>query len=271
MRINYWSCSKFADKIRGTKKIECGTADEWASWDRNAKNFNKFRFWVAEEALDGIQNFVNWPKDKIYAVKYYVVNRWVDETHALVAHKKHIKRGQYLDFDSRILICLFDELVDFVEIEMAYSYHRWDEEKIKKLSWWQGGMWRTRTWRSSEFGIKHLQWSMSLTNEDWLEDDKKHEAVPTSQAENAKEILHLYTWWTETYPNRPEAYDLSGWSAYCDDKRSRGVGFLETDPEENHEKTDMMLENINSIEKSYEDEDTEMLIRLIKIRRSLWT
>jgi hypothetical protein len=32
-----------------------------------------------------------------------------------------------------------------------------------------------------------------------------------------------------------------------------------------------MHEKIREMEKAYEDEDTEMLIRLVKIRGSLWT
>jgi len=51
---------------------------------------------------------------------------------------------------------------------------------------------------------------MALTNEEWLDDDKKHEAVPTSQALVAREIKELYTWWTEVYPKRPDPHDAGG-------------------------------------------------------------
>lgn len=268
---NYWSCTKFADKIRGTPKLGFASGDEWKQWHTNAKGFNKYRYWVAEEALDAIQNFIYWPADKLYSLKYYIVNRWIDQSHALVAHSNHIKAGEYRDFDYRILVCLFDELADFVEIEKAYCNYRWLEEQPKGMKWWQVGKWRTRTWRSAEAGIKHLNWEMTLTDEEWLEEDKKHEAVPTAQAIAAKEIYDLYIWWTQVYPNRPDPYDESGWSAYCDDKRERGVGFMETDPEDDNWDKGSMLDKIREMEKAYEDEDTEMLIRLIKIRANLWT
>jgi hypothetical protein len=265
---NYWSCSKFADKIRGSEKPYALSGKDWKAWDAEAKRKHPIRYWIAEEAFDKIQKFLNWPIDKLYNIKYHIVNRWIDESHALVAHPKHIKRGKWRDLDSRILICLFDELVDFVEIEKAYSNYRWSEEKQKGMKWWQVGRWRTRTWRSAEAGLNHLEWEMTLTDEEWLEEDKKHEAKPTVQAENAKEIIELYKWWTEVYPNRPEPMKVSGWSAYCD---SKSDGIFDIFEKDDGVDTGPMLDKIREMEKAYEEEDTQMLIRLIKIRGSLWT
>jgi len=271
MRSNYWSCSKFADWLRGTDKLDAGTSREWRDWEQTAKVLHPVRYWIAEEALDRVQNFINWPVDKIYDMKYYVVNRWIDQSHALVAHPKNIKPGQYRDFDTRILYCLFDELVDFVEIEKAYNNYRWNEEKQKGMKWWQVGRWRTRTWRSAEAGIEYLKWEISLTNEEYLDANEKHLAKPTAQSIAAQEILDLYTWWTSVYPNRPDVHDASGWSAFCDAKRVKGLAFLEDDPDEDPEEKSAMLDKIRDLEAEYEREDTEMLIRLIKIRGHLWT
>lgn len=199
MRSNYWSCSKFADWLRGTEKPVFETGPGWNQWRNTAKARHQVRYWIAEEGLDKLQNFIYWPVDRMYSVKYYVVNRWIDQCHALVAHPKHVKPGQYRDLDFRILHCLFDELVDFVEIEKAYSNYRWDAEKQEGMKWWQVGRWRTRTWRSAEAGLQHLEWETTLTDEEWLED--KTQAKPTRQAETAKEIIALYKWWTEVYPN----------------------------------------------------------------------
>jgi hypothetical protein len=265
----YWSSTKFADWLRGVKKPLAETANGWKKWDAEAKAKHPIRFWIVEEGFDKIESFIKWPVNKLYDVKYYVVNRWIDQSHALVAHPKHIKPGQYRDFDYRILVCLFDELVDFVEIEKAYSNYRWNEEKQKGMKWWQVGRWRTRTWRSAEAGLAHLEWETTLTDEEWIDD--KSQAKPTLQAEVAKETIALYKWWTETYPNRPDPMDESGWSAYCDDKRDRGIEFLEDDPEEDKHDTGAMHDKMREMEKAYDAEDTEMLIRLIKIRGSLWT
>lgn len=269
MRSNYWSCSKFADWLRGTEKPSAATGKGWKDWDAKAKAAHPVRFWIAEEGLDKLQKFIYWPVDRLYNLKYHIVNRWIDQSHALVAHAKHIKPGQWRDLDYRILVCLFDELVDFVEIEKAYSNYRWNSEKQKGMRWWQVGRWRTRTWRSAEAGLDHLAWEMTLTDEEWIDD--KSQAKPTYQAETAREIVALYKWWTEVYPNRPDPMDASGWSNYCNNKRDRGIDLLEDDPEEDKWNTRSMHDKMREMEKAYEDEDTEMLIRLIKIRGSLWT
>lgn len=267
----HWSCTSFADWIRGTKKPTSATGDEWKEWDIKVKSKHPIRYWIAEELLDSMQDTLYWIPDKLYNIKYYITNRWIDQSHALVAHKKHIKPGEYRDMDYRILHCLFDELVDFVEIEKAYCNYRWDADKQKGMKWWQVGRWRTRTWRSPEAGLEHLEWEASLTNEEWLDECDKHQAKPTLHAEAAREIITLYKWWTDTYVNRPDIYDVSGWSDYCEDKCLRGIGFMETDPLEDEEKTREMLNKNREIEQQYIEEETEMLIRLIKIRNHLWT
>ena len=76
-RSNYWSCSKFADWLRGTPKPIAGTSEEWDDWNKAAETKHPIRYWLAEEALDRIQKFINWPLDQLYDIKYYINNRWV--------------------------------------------------------------------------------------------------------------------------------------------------------------------------------------------------
>jgi len=271
MRMRYWTCSRFADWLRGTDKPYALDSKGWTEWENTAKSKHPIRYWIADEGLRYLQDAIFWIPDQLYHAKYYIVNRWIDQSHALVAHPKHIKPGQYRDMDYRILVCLFDELVNFVEIEKAYSNYRWSEEKQNGMRWWQVGRWRTRTWRSAEAGLQYLEWESKLTNVEWLPEEEKNNAELTSQAKVAIEIIALYKWWTEIYPNRPEPMDESGWSAYCDDKRDRGIKFLEDDPDEDKYDTKSMQDKMRKIEDKYEKEDTKMLIRLIKIRATLWS
>ena len=118
----YWSCTPFADWLRGTKKLGAGTAEQWDDWTTAAQMKHNFRYWLAEEALGHIQDFVTWPVRKLYDIKYYINNRWVSRTHSLTAHPRDIKPGQWQDVGNRFLPCLFNELVDFVEIESAWSH-----------------------------------------------------------------------------------------------------------------------------------------------------
>jgi hypothetical protein len=234
------------------------------------------RYWIAEEALDAIQNFLYWPIDQLHALKYYINNRWITRTHALTAHPSDIPRGEWRDVGNRFLPCLFNELRDFVEVELAWWHIAWSnpEERAKyNAPFWATGWFRWRTWRCPESGLDNLAWQMTLTNEEFLDDDKKHLAEPTYQAIKAREILELYRWWTEVYPNRPDPYDAGGWSNYCEQRRLAGQDMLDFEDrtDQEREASSRALDATQAIEDKYNQEDEEMMIRLIKIRQSLWT
>lgn len=283
-RTHYWSCSKFANWIRGTPKPSAQTGKGWNDWHKIAKKSHPVRYWIAEEALDTVQNALWWPVDKLYDVKYYINNRWVTATHALTAHPKDIPRGGWCDVGNRFLPCLFNELVEFVEVETAWSNVAWSKEAREKYNapFYAWGWFRWRTWRSAASGVEHLKWAMSLDNSEFLAEDQKHLAQPTGQAIAAREILELYTWWKEVYPNRQDPHDLSGWSEWCNRRREKfkdededaqlsALFSSEDDTEEEQADTRRILDLSGKIEKEQEDEDTEMLTRLIKVRNHLWT
>jgi hypothetical protein len=275
-RHNYWSCTRFADWVRGKPKLKAGTSDEWHNWENEAKGYHPVRYWIAEEALDAIQNFIWWPVDQLYALKYYINNRFVTRTHSLTAHPRDIRPGQWCDVGNRFLPCLFNELVDFVEIESAWSHIAWGskEDRAKyNPPFWASGWFRWRVWRCPQAGIDHLDWAMTLTNTDWCEPDHKDYGKPTGQALRAKEIKELYTWWTTVYPNRPDPHDISGWSEYCEKKRDLNDGrlFGSKETPEIKKLGNQALKLSTKIEKQYADEDEIMMIRLIKARDSLWT
>jgi len=254
-----------------------GTSEEWHEWNTTAKMKHNFRYWLAEELLDNIQDFVTWPVRKIYDIKYYINNRWVSRTHSLTAHARDIKPGQWKDVGNRFLPCLFNELVDFVEIESAWSHIAWgDKEARAKYDppFWASGWWRWRVWRSPQAGLDHLDWAMALTNSDWCEPSDPNYGKPTSQALAAKEIKELYTWWTVTYRNRPDAYDASGWTEYCEASRIANGGRLSWGSDKSPELEEMSNKShklLREIEEAYTKEDEEMMIRLIRIRDALWT
>ena len=283
-RANYWSCSAFADWIRGNPKGGAKTAEDWDDWRDRSKKDHPVRHWIAEEALDKIQNFIWWPIDRIYDVKYYINNRFISRTHSLTAHPRDIKPGKWCDVGHRFLPCLFNELVDFVEVELAWWHLAWSPEERPKynMPWWAVGWFRIRTWRCPQAGLDNLKWQSELVwKEDECEPGSPNIGKPTYQAEKALEILALYKWWTEVYRNRPDPHDASGWSEYCDLKRNiaeeRGAdGFsamfsTKGETKELRKMADTALKKLRKIEEQYEREDEQMMIRLIKIRNSLWT
>ena len=278
MRNHYWTCSKFADWIRGTAKLKAGTAEEWDEWTTTAQMRHNFRYWLAEEGLDHLQKIVYVIPDTLYAIKYYINNRWVSRTHSLTAHARDIKPGQWQDVGNRFLPCLFNELVDFIEVEKAWSHIAWGSKEDRAKydpPFWASGWFRWRTWRCPQAGLDHLDWEMTLTNSEWCEPDNPDYNKPTLQAVNAKELKELYVWWTETYRNRPDPYEASGWSAHCDAMRVKYPGsFMSSlnskDPAD-QKASNKAHKLLQKIEAAYEKEDEAMMIRLIKVRNSLWT
>jgi hypothetical protein len=275
---HYWSCSPFADWVRGTPKGDAKTSEGWDEWRNEAERYHPVRYWLAEEGLDHLQDFVTWPVRKIHDAKYYINNRFVTRTHSLTAHPRDIRPGDWCDVGNRFLPCLFNELVDFVEIEQAWSHIAWDEEARKKYQapFWATGWFRWRTWRCPQAGLDHLNWAGELRmTEDWgLHSGDKGYGELTGQAKNAREVRELYLWWTTVYPNRRDPYEASGWTAYCEAARLANGDKLSFGSEKSPElkkQSDRAHKLLRKLEADYEKEDEAMLIRLIKIRNSLWT
>jgi hypothetical protein len=275
---NYWSCTKFADWVRGSVSPQFFTLGD-DSWEKSAKAAHPIRFWIAETALDAIQNFIYWPVRKLYDLKYYVNNRLVTKTHALTAHPRDIRPGSWCDVGNRFLPCLFNELVDFVEIELAWWHIAWSDksERVKyNAPFWATGWFRWRTWRCPQAGLDNLEWQRKLVwNEDELLDkDDPRYGTPTSQAIKAQEILDLYTWWTVTYRNRPDPMQASGWLDYCDmmsEEYGPGLASWGKGNKEEKKMSDRARRIMHKMEADYEKEDEAMMIRLIKVRHGLWT
>ena len=274
---NYWSCSKFADYIRGTPKGGAKTGEGWNNWHDQARRYNPVRYWIAEEGLDYLQDFVTWPIRKLYDIKYYINNRWITHSHALTAHPRDIKPGSWSDVGNRFLPCLFNELVDFVEIELAWWHLAWSPEERPKynMPWWAVGWWRVRLWRCPQAGIDNLNWQAQLRwTENEVGEDSPELGKFTPQAEKAQEIISLYNWWTTTYRNRPDPYEASGWTAYCELSRLANGGKLSWGEDKSPElkkASKLAHKELQKIEAAYEKEDEQMMIRLIKVRHGLWT
>ena len=270
----YWSNTRLANWIRGTAKPGAETGPGWRAWNREAKQAQPIRYWIAEEALDWLQDFVTWPIRKLYDIKYYVNNRWITRTHALSAHPRDIRPGSWCDVGNRFLPCLFNELVDFVEIEQAWHYVVWNSEEQKKYQtpWWAKGWFRIRTWRSAEAGMAYLGWASELRI-----DEKDPASEYTTQALAAQEIISLYHWWVDVRPLRADPMDASGWSAWCESRRSKETEdndfftMLDNKTPAERAESSRILDISHQIEADYEAEDEEMMIRLIRIRQSLWT
>jgi hypothetical protein len=236
-RIKYWGCSKFANWIRGEDKPSALEWDKWSEWHNNAEKNNPVRYWVAETLLDKLQDIVNFPLDVYHTVDVYVRNRWIDKIHYL---RTGLTPGEYYDLDYRILHGLFNELVIFIESELAYRSKYNSEKKYKFIKG-----------RCKEAALDYLNWAGQLIlNEEYgVQKDDPEYGKPSNQAIDSKKIRELYDWWTVVRPNRYDPYELFS-------RETHGNEYYKL---------------IGELEDRYSAEDTAMLIELIKIRGAIWT
>lgn len=250
---NYWNNTKFADWIRGTPKGEAKSFGDWKKWKNEAKLKHPIRYWLSENGLNYIQNIIYWPYEKYLSIKYYIYNRWVSKTHVL---SSKLKKGSFYEFETRLLECMFNSLVDFIEIEEAWMVYCQDGKKYKV------SFNPFRRWRCPEAGIDALNWAANLG-----------ENGPPHQIHTAKELLILYHWWKEVRPNRPDPYDISGSNELYKKRKLQGKDFLDFDSDTDEEAKERLeaANKATQIQNQYDLEDEEMMIRLIKIRQGMWT
>jgi len=99
---------------------------------------------------------------------------------------------------------------------------------------------------------------------DW-DHDKEHKRVK-------KEIEEIYDWW-KNYPNREKEIDevLTAWHDYVYEDVMELDIFEQIKKGKKDKTSKKLLDQHCDLEKKLNDEETEMLIRIVKIRNFLWT
>lgn len=289
-RSNYWGSSKVIDWLReraGHEKPTSATSRGWKEWKAKYKAAHPKLYWFTEDFVDDVQDVINWPRDKINDLLNALNARFKDRYFGMTST---LSRWRYHEIDTRMLYCNFQTLVDYVEIELAsnelwgyedgkstdhskeFNHRQWHNSKVLRLF--------VPEWRSSAAGLKHLEWERNLRKDEgyygnWEPHITEAKATGefgtlTRQAEKAEEVLTLYTWWTEIRPNRADPYDISGCNRYWEEKKMDAEDILSDDLLNDPDKR-RMYDVINTLEEQYNNEDTDMLVRLVKIRKSLWT
>lgn len=112
---------------------------------------------------------------------------------------------------------------------------------------------------SRDRGLAYLNWAIN-------DADCKMGTAPT-QSDRAKEFMTLYLWWVDYRPARLEPWGAEEiWQVVdLSDDISKGLGAPRS--KEYQDASDRAA----FLEQFYEQEDTEMLTRLAKVRTSLWT
>lgn len=106
-----------------------------------------------------------------------------------------------------------------------------------------------------------MEWESDLDNPV----SSNYNSSCNSQAIAAREIITLYAWWTEIRPNRLCSDDI------IDDTELPELGAKVNRADPVYIKWAKNCKNAMEIEQLMYEEDTEMLVRLMRIRDSLWT
>jgi hypothetical protein len=270
--MRYYSESKPFNWLRAQLKIQKPWAleiGEWEKWEQHFRLTRPVAFWLTETLPDWLEKPAEWFVDPVYRVKCYISNRWITKTHSLTSD---LKPGQWHELDTRILHSLFNELVNFVEIEKAHMAAFCGDPQILKyrMPWWNRTKWfRWKQWRSAQAGTDYLKWESQLTHDESSGHTSADAAYgkPTSQAVAAQQTLELYHWWTYQRPARPDPLEISGWNAFYEQKHNdSNFSWQNITAKESR-----MFKRINQIEKRYAREDQKMLIKLIRLCPNLWT
>lgn len=263
---------KLEKRLKKHVGFECPvalTSDGWDDYNTKYKREHPIMYFVFDVVIDGIG---------IYTYRY-ITNPWSMfwyglrqrfVTHSTQVRIQDLNKYQYHDPSTILLHANFQVLVDFIEWEVGvFSRPKWYKNfrAIPVLGYFMP------TIRNAEEGLKHLEWESKLVyNTDWgTKEDDVIWGTPVPQAIAAMEKRDLYLWWKNARPIRIDPMDASGLSKHYDDERSAGKKMFRTKTNEENAAYKILSDECTRIEKMYDDEDETNLIRLIKIRHSLWT
>lgn len=216
------------------------TMNEWNEWHDKSRDRNPFIYFLSFDLPAFFRRNVYYKINGLYSnfrLKYIRTFNQI---------KIKTLKYDYYDIDTRLLHGMFALLLEFVENEKSvmyeYSIENTAEAKkeLKKLS-------------NLERGVKYLEWETTLD-----QNPNSYDYSP-EQARAAKEILFLLQFWLNRKDMQHNRVLL------VDSVRLNMIGNI----------LPSNLQKINDIQNNYEEkldiEEEEMLIRLIKIRKHLWT
>lgn len=236
----------------------------WEEWDKELKATRPVAYFLTETLPDWLEKPAEWLIDPLHSAHYYFRNRFVDKTHYL---RTDLEPGKWHEFETCMLHGCFTEMVDFIEVEMAWHHVCWaSEEERQKYHvpfWRRHRLLRFKRWRNPQAGIDHLKWEMTLEE-------------PTHQRERAFELMFLYTWWKKR-ANRKDEWEETGLRAFWDSMDTKygdewlGLGKKSLMTSAERQEYDRLSDAVRKMEEDRHQEDDDMLIRLVKLRRTMWT
>lgn len=277
----------FMDRLRAKYGRICTrsmTVDEFDGFDQKYKAELPCRFFLLETIPDFLRKVKRRVINPIRNLQYAVFHRTLGRFHMV---NTHLEPGYY-DKDTIMLHANFSLLVDLVEVEHAHIPSKEDAKgdrslrNIRRKSKWIP-MYHL-VYRSATRGVNELEERVRLGEAEIDEVILVHGELPEfakhslEALEFDKTVLKLYRWWTEERPTQWAALESMDPMAEFRATVGKDVGGMsilskkmEAKYPEAFKKVKKMTTNKHYLEMILQDEDQEMLMELIKIRRSMWT
>lgn len=235
-------------------------ADEWVEFDTRFKEEAPIRYAISRGAI----------RKRYWRVKFFfsrnfhrVLDRTLDRKHIV---NTGLNPG-YHNTSRRILYANFSLLVGFVENECSRMYASSSSERMINLFGWKAFLpWRIRIALkrnpryAKEYGLEYLYWSR---------DSEKERGLEVAYLDDT---ISLYKWWTEERPNREEYKSpLSDIRKPDDHIMLTSTKKWKAENPELAKELEAYSEKRRAQEQQWEDEDTAMLIKLMKIRVKLFS
>lgn len=218
----------------------------WSRHDARMQRSFPVRWFFRETVPQAWSDWVVRPKNVFFQFFRF---RFKDRYHVV---KTGLKPG-YWDSDTRMLHAAFNLLKDYVEIELAAINSAANDpfpSGSSKKFYQNLSRFRRKRTRNPESGISYLDWEIEHC------DGHSYNTKSMTQGNIAQEKKFLYLWWTKYRPQRIDIY-------------SHPLIWGEGKDESKYQRFEHHL--IQQLETFYEEEDEEMLARLVRIRTFLWT
>ena len=242
---------------------DSASSEEWEKIEDNMKTNHKVLHFI----FDTFPEFF-WPlKRACNSIREWVMYRTYRRYHII---KTDLEPGYY-DADQLLLHGMFTVLKNYVEIECSHMFMWCMDNKLTKLEKFMSRFRMLRRFLDlRRFGMSYLKYDHIEGKEPSQFYEGELECLQ-NQMKWEKEVLDLYIWWTVTRPSRLNDMDVSGLSLWYDEYPLDGNIWKCFNNREGQEMWRILNKRNDEVEKKHNEEDAEMMIRLVKVRGHLWT
>lgn len=263
MRSQYWSNTKFADKIRNLfgikKQPTSATAEGWDEYETTAKQTSGIGYNIVE-SLNTIQTVVYWIPDKFKSASYFISNV-KNRSHVLPTN---VKFGSWGDLTSRIPDALMLSIIDFVEKECFWMNVAFYSERPQGMS---DTVWkynRQSYIQQKLFPVKVSDAERAKNGIEWLEFQIKSGSRNKRNNKSHPYRKLIAAYWFAKNRYGADLYDESGFTAAYD--KTPGVQLFKSNPEK-----DIAFDKLREIEKEYDAQVILHCTNIVKYHGFLWT